>query len=408
MNGARPPKPAHEFQSNLMGYDRTKKLKNATQGGKFLLIKRLDSGKTMENVNIFFLKKGIETACGAVEQMQLLKDKSFLVKTKTLKQAQQLIQVIKFDSALNVDIIEHERLNSSKGVINCSFLKNATDDEIMDELKDYNVVEIYRVKRRENGLERETGTYFFTFASVILPTEINICYMKVQVRPFIPTPMRCFSCLNFNHTAKHCKSPRKLCMTCAEPEHIEEGATCTRPINCINCSSKEHISISKKCPAYVKQSEIQRIKVIEHKSIAEAVKTYNIRNPTLPNGSYSDQLKKTKTCGCACNCNKILSKNDDANKNLLPNGKLIIASSSKITDTIPINIQQKKSDYSISDCSDSELNKLNETCIEDLDANNTAIKRTISNQSLSSSEGIDSSHSGGINSRKKNKRNKKK
>jgi hypothetical protein len=159
-----------------MVFDNSKKLTNETPGEKILLMKRNVSIGTNNALLPFLVTRAVEgVAQGKVSKISWLRDGSILIK--------------------NVEIIEHPRLNLSKGVIRTNLLNSVSDDEFLTETKDQNVYAIHRIKRKLNGNEVETGTYFLTFSSCEPPKSINICYEMIEVREFTPSPMRCWKCL---------------------------------------------------------------------------------------------------------------------------------------------------------------------------------------------------------------------
>lgn len=329
---------ASYLQMGNLKHDKTKKLTNDTPGGKFLIMARNNAGQTMANVSVFLAHRAVLSVGGKVESMRKLKDNTFLIKTANLSQAKNLITLTQLDNGINVTISEHAKLNYSKGVVRAPELIPCCDEEILENLQDQNVVEIYRLKKKISGKEVDTGTYFFTFSTVKLPEKISIGFEIKQVRPYIPNPLRCYSCLAFNHTANNCQKGIRRCLNCAQEVHTAENERCEREPACVNCTETGHSSVSKACPAFQKQVEIQKIRIFEDKSIAEATKEYNIRHPVFNNGTFASQFQR-KSCGCACDCGKIkeIGKETNtttkvnvppANLNPLSSGNVEIASTS--------------------------------------------------------------------------------
>ncbi len=145
-------------------------------------------------------------------------------------------------------------------------------------MKDQNITEIYRLKKKENGLESELGTYFITFTTTTVPDYIDIGYLRVRVSIYTPPPMRCWNCLQFNHTKSHCKSLTRICGNCGDSFHLAEKEICLRAPKCVNCFGN-HSSFDKNCPIFIKNKEINHIKVTEMVSFNEAKRLFRIRNP---------------------------------------------------------------------------------------------------------------------------------
>lgn len=307
-------KPVEAFKRKLndteLNFNKFKKLENLADGPKFLVIKRSDDNKTMANVSAFLISKCIKSVAGDVKSHSRLADGTILVQTHTLKQAQQLIKLTRLNNEINVSISEHKRLNQSKGFVLCREFKILSDEEILNELASQHVISIKRNKfRNDKGEEVESGSYIITFSTTVVPQFLFVAWERIVVREFIPAPLRCFVCLKLGHHSSVCEKNenQKVCVNCAETVHTTAGERCNSPSKCVNCGG-DHQSTFKKCPKYIKEQMIQKIRVQDKVGFREAIVLYNERQPRQPNISYADITKDTKkACGCQCNCNK--SKN---------------------------------------------------------------------------------------------------
>lgn len=279
--------------------DKTKTLNNITYGPKYLLMKRINSNDSLHGVSPFLIKKVIDTASGGiVDACNKLSNGTLLIKTKNLSQATQLIQLTTLNNTIEVDVTEHNSLNYTKGVIYCNDLRDISETDILTELKSQNVVEVRKIMKKAQDTLIESGLITLKFASLELPTHINIGYQRTAIRPFIPLPRRCFNCGRLGHSTTHCKA-NKLCLTCGYPSHIdsESDEQCKNLNCCINCKEdnnlKYHHSIfDRQCPTYIKQKEIQAIRVIEKTDMKQANIIYNERYKNKSQ-SYST-ISKTK------------------------------------------------------------------------------------------------------------------
>ena len=229
-----------------------------------------------------------------------------------------MVQLTQIDDQIHVKVTEHVRLNSSKGVIiRCYCLKDMSDEEIIESFNDQSenlvkITAIHRVTRKVRDEIIETGTYFLTFGSAELPKIIYAGYSRYQVLPYIPQPMKCFQCLQYNHGKDSCQSPR-ICNNCAAEYHLSDDETvCNKLPKCVNCE-QSHPSNSRDCPIFKKHQEIQRIKVIERVPFHQATRLYHERFPTFKTPSFAD-ITKAKSCNCACNCGKVT----ETVKNVVP------------------------------------------------------------------------------------------
>lgn len=286
-----------------MKFESKNELKNSIEGERVLVITKVNGTKKFENISPFWIKKVVDNAAGgAVNQARKNRDGKIIVNTKNKQQAAKLIKLSQINEDNKVVVTEDGKANQSEGVIFCRDLKYATDEEILDELAEQKVINIRRAKKKnELGLEYETGLYFVTFDSRELPEQLRVGYEMLEVRPFIPEPMRCFRCMKFGHTQKFCKKPEeggKICGNCSEKEHVNraKGEKCNASPKCTNCGSEDHGNFSRQCPVYIMEKEICSIKTRKKITYGMARKEYMIANP-LHKRTYATTVKEPKPVG---------------------------------------------------------------------------------------------------------------
>lgn len=246
---------------------------------RFLLVKNTEDGMgNFEKMSPFIIMKSMYGLIGESHLIKKVKD-GLLVQTKSEKQSRRLLQVTKF-AGLPVKVEAHPTLNISKGVVFCRDLLNCQLDEILNELKSSGVTNVKRLKTKKDGVIVESPNHVLTFNSPNLPTQINVAFYKLKVRPYIPPPVRCFNCQLFGHVAEKCQST-KTC-TCGQPSH---EPPCPEVKKCVNCQGP-HSSGYKNCPTYKMESAIQKIRTIERIPYSEAKRKVIITTPK-PNLSYS-------------------------------------------------------------------------------------------------------------------------
>ncbi|CAH0547658.1 unnamed protein product [Brassicogethes aeneus] len=224
---------------------------------------------------------------GEVRLIKKIKD-GLLVEAKNDKQAKRLQSLVRFGEA-DVVVKTHQTLNYSKGVIYCSDLLNCSVEELKEHLLVEGITDIKRIQTKKDGKLIDTPTHIITFNSPVLPKKINAAFHRLEVRPYIPNPLRCFKCQKFGHITDKCESKVQIC-TCGQPPH--DGTPCTLPIKCVNCSG-DHPARSRSCPVYQEEATIQRIKTLDKVTYFEAKRRYNMsKNINLPK-SFSDVVKTT-------------------------------------------------------------------------------------------------------------------
>ena len=259
------------------------KLKSQFEGEKIIFIERTCGDKRFTGLSPFYVKKVVDNvAGGSVITARQTRDGKIVVHTTSRKQAENFMKLSKIDQ-FNVIVSEDEKASQSTGVIYCRDLKYSSDEEILDELKEQKVIGIKRAKKRgENGDLFETGLYFVTFDVRQTPSEIKVGYENLEVRPFIPEPLRCFVCLKFGHGQKFCRTPdEKKCGNCAEKIHTDrgKGEKCHKEPRCVNCGSRDHGSFAKSCNIYKMEQEISAIRVNKKIPYGSAKREYMISHP---------------------------------------------------------------------------------------------------------------------------------
>ena len=177
---------------------------------------------------------------------------------------------------MNVTIEPHKTKNFSKGVITCFDLKGVSEDEIVDGLAESGVVEARRVRRKEGGTFVDTNTVILTFDGTDLPSDVVVGYAKVQIRAYVPNPMRCFSCQQYGHTAKFCKR-RRVCEKCGSAEHDSKDCD-SQNLFCVNCEG-DHAASDKNCTRMKSEKEILSIMVTKRIPFRAAKEAYEASHP---------------------------------------------------------------------------------------------------------------------------------
>ncbi|XP_055528048.1 uncharacterized protein LOC129720586 [Wyeomyia smithii] len=141
-----------------------------------------------------------------------------------------------------------------------------TDQEIVEEMKDIHVIDVKRIKRRKGDQYEDSGAFILTFNLGTLPGSIDAGFHRCKVRQYVPPPLRCMNCLKFGHKKDQCKG-NQVCANCASLYH---GKTeCQQKTTCVVCL-EDHHALSKNCPVYIDELEIQRLRVIEKITYREA------------------------------------------------------------------------------------------------------------------------------------------
>ncbi len=110
-----------------------------------------------------------------------------------------------------------------------------------------------------------------------------------------------FKCQRFGHTQQRCMSVNAVCGKCGSSVHDQQP--CDKPPHCVNCEG-DHPA-NDKCPTFLREREIQKIRVTEKVSFPEAKRRFQTRNPVDLSRSFSSAVKPKSpgvTASCQTHC----------------------------------------------------------------------------------------------------------
>ena len=108
--------------------------------------------------------------------MKKLRNGNILVEVDKEAQSNKLMKTTKLnltmDKAIPIGAQPHYSLNTKKGVIRCPDIKECTDEETLEGLKDEGVIKLDRITVFRDGNRKQTGTFIFLILSDVLMSEI--------------------------------------------------------------------------------------------------------------------------------------------------------------------------------------------------------------------------------------------
>lgn len=130
----------------------------------------------------------------------------------------------------------------------------------------------YKVMVNNTPTWKPSQTVVFTFDGQVLPKRVFMCYNSMPVKLYIYPTIQCFNCCRFGHTKAQCRS-KPRCYKCGQGH---TGDTCNVEEDrgsCCLCSGL-HFASSKKCPEYVRQTNIKVTMAENSLSYIEASKLH--------------------------------------------------------------------------------------------------------------------------------------
>ena len=257
--------------------------------GSYVLVKPTDPEVSFRKINVWAPSKQIEAICGQniKLEMKALRDGSLLIKTASSRQTKLILKQTTFCTK-KVSVSLHQSLNQSKGTIFAPELKFMSEEDLLEGMSDQGVSHVRRITTFRDGQRRDTSLLVLTFDHARLPLKLTCGYLRYDVKPFIPNPLRCFRCQRFGHGKNKCNAD-PICHRCAQPEH--EGTPCRSHDKCANCGG-DHASSSKDCPNWQREKQICEIKVNRNITYPEARKIVESQQSNTPD-SYASKASKT-------------------------------------------------------------------------------------------------------------------
>ena len=224
---------------------------------------------------------------GQPRQVTEKKNGSLLVEVANKTQSLKIVQIKKLDN-LDVVVTPDPWLNYTKGTIRSEVYCEIEKDILLQELKKFEVVDIYKQTKKVNGEISNNGIMILTFDSCDLPQNVKIAWTKFEVRQYIPYPRQCYKCQKFNHSSRTCRSSEDTCQRCGESGH--QGQSCINPFNCANCE-EAHQANNRSCLFYQLEKEIISVQTLEKMEYREARQKI-MKKSVSENKTFADALRE--------------------------------------------------------------------------------------------------------------------
>ncbi|XP_055543809.1 uncharacterized protein LOC129729324 [Wyeomyia smithii] len=146
-----------------------------------------------------------------------------------------------------------------------------SETELVEEFKCQGVIAAKRFTGLVDGKKQNLPTVVLTIEGTTIPEVIKVGPLRIKTRVY-----------KYGHTKNRCKAAAR-CRNCSKVHDFDEE--CKNKPYCLNCKG-EHGPSSRKCPVYLAEKEITRIRVTKRIDYKEAVKQFNAGA-----GSYAEVSK---------------------------------------------------------------------------------------------------------------------
>lgn len=227
--------------------------------GQMSILQLSASGSLPLPKNPFLIGKCIQQTVGEIEGGRSENQGTcYVLYVRKPDQIKKLLTITKLmdENETPICIQYHPKLNTCRCVISSVDLIEMSEEEISKNLHNQGVIKVQRIKRNENGLQKNTPALILTFGKTTYPQHIKIGVLRVATRKYYPNPMLCYSCYQYGHPKAQCSKP-KICYNCSEPAH---GETCEKSSFCQNCKC-DHRPYNRQCKIYKLETEIIKMKI---------------------------------------------------------------------------------------------------------------------------------------------------
>ena len=215
---------------------------------KFLTLS-LENEKKLDDLDIFEVHRDIVSCIGREPKISSINGGSLLIEVTSNEESEKLQRMKKLNGT-EAKCIPHPSMNQSKGVVYSRELLNYSEDKLLDKFRSHKVVAVHRMKKKVNGILCPQPLLILTFDLLKLPDAISAAWLRLPVKPYFPSPRRCFYCQMYGHLNTTCRRKLKeepeICVNCGEEVH----GTCNRTPHCINCKGN-HDASDKTCERYI-------------------------------------------------------------------------------------------------------------------------------------------------------------
>lgn len=240
----------------------------------------------------------------------------YTLKVSNPDQVKALLQMNELTDGTPVIVTEHLDNNVTRCVVKCREVMDVPEEELLEEVTSQGVIDVRKITRKaKDGSQEETPSIVLTFSGQTAPEYVFFAYFRVKTSPYYPEIIQCYKCWQFWHIKPIC-SCDPICGICSGPHDTVKGEICPAKPYCRKCESDEHPISSRKCPKYVVENTIARIKIDRNISYEAAKKAYEeekVKSVEVLMKKFADMelMKKDKTVVSSKTLEGLLQKFSD-------------------------------------------------------------------------------------------------
>ena len=241
-----------------------------------------DQRQTFAERSALFIQRGVERLAGGEVHLSVkLPSGDIKVWTRSDSQVQRMLAAVTFSvpsaqSGGQEDIPVHFTLARTQKIQGLVYALHASDEpesELAAALVSQGVSAVRRLPPR--GRHSDGALLVLTFEGPARPDHVVLLYQRLEVRPFVPYPLRCGKCQRYRHHARFCRLPVR-CGRCAGP-HLTEGCT-AEALKCAACG-EGHTVRDSACSVWRTELVMNRWMAVDGLTLAEARQRVSVPYP---------------------------------------------------------------------------------------------------------------------------------
>ena len=235
------------------------------------------------------------------------RENQYLIKTTSKMQSDAYIKINQINGQ-KVTITPHSDMNSVWGSVLIWELGENDESTYLEILQNryQNVEEVKLVqitRKRKEGeqenttnqgqREKQTNILKIKFKGETLPNKVVFEGTNKEVRPYVPRPNQCYTCLKYGHWSGHCRSNVARCYRCGSPDHDPRYTRCPNEELCFNCKG-DHNARAEKCVFYAYYTQVRMMQKRTGMTMREAkitLRSKGVEDPYIKQ-SYSQVAKE--------------------------------------------------------------------------------------------------------------------
>lgn len=243
--------------------------KNNCSGPFMLVMDKCNEGVEWDHLAVAEMVQ--RTAGQTVEAYTDKAGSRYVFVVSDVDDAEKLKLVTDLGSGFKVRVTAHPTLNKTRCVISSKDLLGVSDAVLKRIFTPQGVSEVHRIAKGKGDTKVYTSSVVLTCEGTEFPETVKFGLLRIRTRPFYAFPLQCYNCYDYGHGKQACKSKTR-CRVCSGTHPITKK--CKAKAFCFHCKGN-HQPVNRKCPAYVKEAEILRLRANLGVPYKDAKKVFN-------------------------------------------------------------------------------------------------------------------------------------